>query len=73
MCVCVCVCVCVHIHCSMCERVCCLLVLNSVTSTLQWIRQPKRDDVYPIVCVCSRAVRVYLRADSDSLEHGSGC
>ncbi len=23
------------------ERVCCLLVLNSVTSTPQWIRQPK--------------------------------
>jgi hypothetical protein len=28
------------------ERVCCLLVLNSVTSTPQWIRQPK-----PRVCV----------------------
>jgi len=24
-----------------CERVCCLLVLNSVTSTPQWIRQPE--------------------------------
>jgi hypothetical protein len=26
------------------ERVCCLLVLNSVTSTPQWIRQPKPRD-----------------------------
>jgi hypothetical protein len=26
------------------ERVCCLSVLNSVTSTLQWIRQPKPRD-----------------------------
>ena len=26
------------------ERVCCLLVLNSVTSTPQWIRQPKRPE-----------------------------
>ena len=27
------------------EKECCLLLLNSVTSTLQWIRQPKpRDD-----------------------------
>jgi len=37
------------------ERVCCLLVLDSVTSTPQWIRQPKpRDvhDVYVFVCKC---------------------
>ena len=33
------------------ERVCCLLVLDSVTSTPQWIRQPKRDVVHD-VCVC---------------------
>jgi hypothetical protein len=33
------------------ERVCCLLVLNSVTSTPQWIRQPMR------LCICrSRSV-----------------
>ena len=37
------------------ESVCCLLVLDSVTSTPQWIRQPKpRDvhDVYVFVCKC---------------------
>ena len=38
------------------ERVCCLLALNSVTSTPQWIRQPKpRDGVYDVcvfVCKC---------------------
>ena len=27
------------------EKVCCLLVLDSVTSTPQWIRQPKPRDV----------------------------
>jgi hypothetical protein len=32
--------------------VCCLLVLNSVTSTPQWIRQPKPRDVVYDVCVC---------------------
>jgi hypothetical protein len=36
--------------------VCCLLVLDSVTSTPQWIRQPKpRDDVHDVcvfVCKC---------------------
>ena len=35
------------------ERVCCLLVLNSVTSTPQWIRQPK-----PRSCV--QSVRVFV-------------
>jgi hypothetical protein len=30
-------------------RVCCLLVLDSVTSTPQWIRQPKlRDDIITV-------------------------
>ena len=33
------------------ERVCCLLVLDSVTSTPQWIRQPKPRDVVQDVCV----------------------
>jgi hypothetical protein len=33
------------------ERESCLLVLNSVTSTLQWIRQPKPRDVVHDVCV----------------------
>jgi hypothetical protein len=32
------------------ERVCCLLVLDSVTSTHQWIRQPKPSDVVHNVC-----------------------
>jgi hypothetical protein len=33
------------------ERVCCLLVLNTVTSTPQWIRQPKpRGCVFVFVC-----------------------
>jgi hypothetical protein len=32
------------------ERVCCLLVLDSVTSTPQWIRQPKPRDVVHKVC-----------------------
>ena len=36
--VCVCVCVCV---CACDDNMCCLLVLDSVTSTPQWIRQPK--------------------------------
>ena len=35
---------------------CCLLVLNSVTSTLQWIRKPRpRDGVHDVcvfVCKC---------------------
>ena len=31
--------------------VCCLLVLDSVTSTPQWIRQPKPRDVVHDVCV----------------------
>jgi hypothetical protein len=34
-----CVCVCV-------KRECCALVLNSVTSTLQWIRKPNPRDIY---------------------------
>jgi hypothetical protein len=38
------------------EGACCLLVLDSVTSTPQWIRQPKpRDvvhDVFVFVCKC---------------------
>jgi hypothetical protein len=37
------------------ERVCCLLVLNSVTSTLQWIRQPEPRDMHDVcvfVCKC---------------------
>jgi hypothetical protein len=34
------------------ERDCCLLVLNSVTSTPQWIRQPKPRDVVHDLCVC---------------------
>jgi hypothetical protein len=42
--------------CSQVECVCCLLVLDSVTSTPQWIRQPKpRDDVHDVcvfVCKC---------------------
>ena len=33
------------------RRMCCLLVLNSVTSTSQWIRQPKPRDVVHDVCV----------------------
>jgi hypothetical protein len=34
-------------------RVCCLLVLDSVTSTPQWIRQPKpRDFVHDVCVVC---------------------
>jgi hypothetical protein len=42
VCVCVCVCVCVpSSHTISRESVCCLLVLDSVTSTPQWIRQPK--------------------------------
>jgi len=32
-------------------RVCCLLVLDSVTSTPQWIRQPEPRDVLHDVCV----------------------
>jgi hypothetical protein len=38
------------------EKVCCLSVLDSITSTPQWIRQPKpRDvpDVYVFVCKCA--------------------
>ena len=31
---------------------CCLLVLNSVTSTPQWICQPKPRDVVHDVCAC---------------------
>ena len=50
------------------ERVCSLLVLDSVTSTTQWIRQLKpRDDVhdvYVFVCKCvlgsSRASGAFL-------------
>ena len=34
------------------ESVCCLLVLNSVTSTPQWICQPKPRDVVHDVCAC---------------------
>ena len=33
------------------ERECCLLVLDSVTSSPQWIRQPKPRDVVHDVCV----------------------
>jgi hypothetical protein len=37
--------------CSVCVRVWCLLVLNTVTSTPQWIRQPKpRGCVFVFVC-----------------------
>jgi hypothetical protein len=36
------------------ERVCGLLVLNSVTSTPQWIHQPKPRDVVHDVRVCLR-------------------
>jgi hypothetical protein len=36
------------------ERVCCLLVLDSVTSTPQWLRQPKPRDVVHDVCVLVR-------------------
>jgi hypothetical protein len=43
-------------HTSAPERVCCLLVLDSVTSTPQWIRQPKPrgclHDVCVFVCEC---------------------
>ena len=35
----------------MCERLCCLLVLDSVTFTPQWIRQPKPFDVVHDMCV----------------------
>jgi hypothetical protein len=66
MCVCVCVCVCVRVCVTVCVcvcvcvcvrvRSCCLLVLDSVTSSPQWIRQPKpRDDVHDVcvfVCKC---------------------
>ena len=45
-------------HTSAPERVCCLLVLDSVTSTPQWIRQPKPcgclHDVCVFVCECAR-------------------
>jgi hypothetical protein len=34
------------------ERVCCLLVLDSVTSTLQWIRQPEAAWGVCVVFVC---------------------
>ena len=34
------------------QRVCCLLVLDSVTSTPQWIRQPKPRGVVYDVCEC---------------------
>jgi hypothetical protein len=33
------------------ERKCCLLILDSVTSTPQWIRQPKLHNVVHDVCV----------------------
>ena len=40
------------------ERVCCFLVLDSVTSTPQWIRQPRpRDETSP-TRLCGRRVRV---------------
>ena len=41
-----------HLHVMMRECVCCLLVLDSVTSTPQWIRQPKPRDVMHKVFVC---------------------
>jgi hypothetical protein len=37
--------------------VCCLLVLDSVTSTPQWIRQPKPRGVVHKVCMCNRSCR----------------
>ena len=40
------------------QRECCLLVLNSVTSTPQWIRQPER------VCVCVVFVCKYVLGHS---------
>jgi hypothetical protein len=38
------------------ERVCCLLVLNSVTSTPQWIRQPEAAWGVCVVCVFGACV-----------------
>jgi hypothetical protein len=40
------------------DRECCLLVLDSVTSTPMWIRQPKPRDVVHDVCVCDVCVFV---------------
>jgi len=50
------------------ESVCCLLALDSVTSTSQWIRQPKpRDDVH---------VHVHVHDDAEgaaSASRGGQC
>ena len=43
------------------ERVCCLLVLDSITSTPQWMRHPKSRDVVYDVCVY-----VYTHTNKDS-------
>jgi hypothetical protein len=53
------------------ERVCCLWVLNSVTSTLQWIRQPWALDVHPSsprssTSACSTWRATFIRRDASS-------
>jgi hypothetical protein len=48
------------------ERVCCLLVLNSVTSTPQWIRQPEAARVC-VWCLCAWCLRVSMCLCSDIL------
>ena len=48
-----CVCVCVRARACLRARVCCLLVLDSVTSTPQWTRQPESRDMHDVcVLVC---------------------
>jgi hypothetical protein len=44
------------------QRVCCLLVLNSVTSTPQWIRQPEAAWVC-VWCLCAWCLRVSMCSD----------
>ena len=39
------------------ERECCLLVLNSVTSTPQWIHQPEAASMESIFCFCKNPPR----------------
>ena len=45
-----------------CVRECCLLVLNSVTSTPQWIRQPEAAWVC-VWCWCAWCLRVSMCSD----------
>jgi hypothetical protein len=54
MCVCVHVCVYTNAHsrATQWDGECCLLVLDSVTSPPQWVRQPKPRDIPVCVCVC---------------------